>query len=217
MKTILVFGAGGHAKVVLDILERQRRYEVIGLVGRKHENGTILGYPIIGSDEDSALLARWDCSGIIAVGDNAIRSRIAGRVIRSVPCFRFVSAIHPRASIGKGVMVGDGSVIMAGVVINTGAVIGQHCIINTNASVDHDSRLEDFVFVAPGVSIGGNARVGAWSAIYIGACVAPGISIGENTIVGAGATVVRDLPAGVVAYGNPAKVVRRLLIEEQNL
>ena len=98
---------------------------------------------------------------------------------------------------------------MAGAVINSGTQVGRHCIVNTSARVDHDSVLGDFVSVAPGATLGGSVHVGEYSAISLGASVIHGITIGHDTVIGAGAVVVRNVDSNVVAYGVPARVVRR--------
>ena len=97
---------------------------------------------------------------------------------------------------------------MAGAVVNSSATVGRFCIINTRASVDHNSHLEDFSSIAPGATLAGNVRVGAYSAICLQACVAEKISIGSHTVVGAGSVVLNDLPDQVIAYGTPARTVR---------
>jgi acetyltransferase-like isoleucine patch superfamily enzyme len=106
---------------------------------------------------------------------------------------------------------------MAGAIINPNSTIGEHCIVNTASSIDHDSILERFSSVAPGVITGGNVRVGEFSALSLRAAVIHGCSIGPHTIVGAGATVLKDIPAFAVAYGTPARVVRTRAAGEKYL
>ena len=145
---------------------------------------------------------------IVAIGDNFIRSKVVDRSREVCPALPFVSAIHPKASIARDVFVGEGTVIMAGVTINPSCSIGQFCILNTNSSLDHDSVIKDFSSIAPRVTTGGYCKIGAFSAISIGAVLIDRIHIGEHTIVGAGSTVLQNLDAFKVAYGTPAKAVR---------
>jgi sugar O-acyltransferase (sialic acid O-acetyltransferase NeuD family) len=190
---ILLFGSGGHCKVVRDIVSQAGAYDIVAVIDK--------------ADEDH--LARFDTSaGIVAIGDNWTRSRVVERILQQLPDFRFVTAIHRSAVIGTEVEVGPGTVIMAGSCINPGGRIGSHCIVNTGAILDHDSVLGDYASVAPGVVIGGMVSVGSFSTIGIGASIIHAISVGHHTVIGAGSVVVSDIPGGVVAYGSPCRVVR---------
>lgn len=211
MDNILIIGSSGHAKVIIGIIEQAGRYRIAGLLDRYRKVGEqTLGYQVFGQEEDLPELTRRHTlrGGIVAVGDNFIRSKVAARVREVCPDLPFVSAIHPKASIARDVSIGEGTVIMAGVTINPCCSIGRFCILNTNSSLDHDSVLEDFSSLAPRVSTGGNCRIGAYSAVSIGAVVIHGIRIGEHTVVGAGSTVLKDLDSFTVAYGTPAKRIR---------
>lgn len=211
MADIIVLGAAGHASVVIDVVERADEHRIVGLLDPGHEIGeTVHGYPILGGDEDLPGLAeeRGVEGCLVAVGDNWHRHRIASAVEEKNPEIQFVSAVHPGAEIGRDVVIDAGTVVMAGAVVNTGSRIGRHCIVNTSASIDHDCVLEDWSSVAPGATLGGNVRVGAFSAVSLGARVIHEREIGEHTVVGAGAVVVEDLPDRAVAYGVPAREVR---------
>ncbi|MEK7790902.1 MAG: acetyltransferase [Deltaproteobacteria bacterium] len=206
MEQILVFGTGGHAKVVIDIVEKQ--YHVSGLIDISPPKiSSLWNYPYLGTENDIGSLGIFQ--GIIAVGDNGVRQKIAEKIISLVPKFRFITAIHPSAQIGRGVEILPGAVIMAGACINADTRIGAHGIINTRASIDHDCVIEDFVSIAPGVTIGGNVRVGHGSAIGLGASIIHNVSIGAHALIGAGAVVIKDLPEHVVAYGVPCRIIRR--------
>jgi len=207
---IVVIGCSGHARVIVDILEENRSC-VVGLIDTYKAPGTdVLGYKVLGSDDDlPALIAANICdSAVVAIGDNWVRSRMVRRIRELVPEIRFVAAIHPSARIARDVSIGVGTVIMAGVVVNTGCRISEFCILNTGASLDHDSTLEQFSSLAPRAVTGGGVRIGAFTAIAIGAVISHSIQVGEHTVVGAGATVVKDVPDRVVAYGTPARKIR---------
>lgn len=212
MNKIAILGASRQAGVVIDIIEKAGEYGIAGLIDISQPKGThFLGYSILGDDWDFPRLA-VDCAlggWIVAIGDNWRRFQVCEKIqglIHDRLALR--SAIHPSAQIGRDVVIGEGTVVMAGVVVNSGARIGAGCILNTNSSIDHDCNLEDFSSAGPGVTIGGNVRIGKFSAIALGANIIHGMTIGEHTVIGAGATVVRDLPARVVAYGTPARVIR---------
>ena len=208
---LLLIGASGHAKVIIDMIDKAGAHEIIGLVAEDPTvDGMLCGYPILGGLDALPLISaerRFD-GLIVAVGDNWRRSEVARRILTSLPAADFVSAIHPSAQIARCVDIGRGTVVMAGAVINSGCRIGQHCVVNTRASIDHDSVIGEFVSIAPAAALGGNVRVGDFSAICLGSMVIHGLNIGEHTVVGAGATVVRDVPSYVVAYGTPARVIR---------
>lgn len=208
---IFVIGASGHGKVIIDILERQALWRIVGLIDTyKHPGTELMGYPVLGpEDRLPELMAKHGVHGaIIAIGDNRIRRQVALRVASIAPELGFVNAVHPSARIAREVELGKGIALMAGVTVNPGTRIGDFCYVNTNASVDHDNVLEPFSCVQPNAATGGNVRLGALSVIAMGATVVQGVSIGEDTIVGAGSTVLNDIPDRVVAYGTPCRVIR---------
>lgn len=211
MSHIVIVGSGGHAKVVIDIVEQEGKYSIAGLIDAYRNVGErTLDYPVLGGEADlPRLVAEHDLQGtIIAIGDNVVRSKVAAKVGALCPKLQFMNAIHPRATIGRGTTVGAGSVVMAGAVVNPDCRVGQFCILNTNSSLDHDSVMDEFSSLAPGAITGGNCRIGAYSAISIGAVLRHGINVGEHSIVGAGATVLRDVEPYSVVYGSPARKVR---------
>jgi sugar O-acyltransferase (sialic acid O-acetyltransferase NeuD family) len=211
MDAIVVFGSSGHAKVVIDIVEKEGRYKIAGLLdGFRNVGEETLGYQVLGLEFDlPRLMGEYDLKGIIiAVGDNYSRAQVATRVSDICPNLPFVSTIYPNASIGKEATVGIGSVIMAGAVVNPCCQVGQFCIVNTSASLDHDSVMEDFSSLAPGATTGGNCRIGRYSAVCIGSVLRNGITIGEHSVIGAGSTVIKDVEPFALAFGCPAKKVR---------
>lgn len=192
-----LIGAGGHAKVVADILIESGRPPAAFLDDAPRHN-RILGIPVITGLE----LPEPGSAVIVAVGDNCTRERLARRFAI------FDVAIHPASRVARDAEIGPGTVVMAGAVINPGVRIGSHCIINTGAVVDHDCLISDFAHIAPGATLGGGVRVGESSMVGLGANVIHGREIGDHAVVGAGSTVVRDIPPRVVALGSPARPVR---------
>lgn len=208
---IFVIGASGHAKVVIDVVERQSLWRILGLIDTYKSPGTeLMGYEVLGSEDclPDLMVTHGSSGAIIAIGDNRIRHQVALRVASITPDLAFVNAMHPSACIARDVELGKGIVIMAGVTVNPGTRIGDFCYVNTNASVDHDNVLEPFCCVQPNAATGGNVRLGSFSVLAMGVTVVQGISIGEDTIVGAGSTVLSDVPDRVVAYGTPCRVIR---------
>ncbi len=211
MDNIVLLGSSGHAKVILDIVEKAARYRVAGLIDSTREiGGDVLGYRVLGREHDLPELIRaLGVQGIIlAIGDNYVRSRAAARIAELCPALPFVSAVHPAAAIGRDATLGPGTVVMAGAVVNPGCRIGESCIVNTNASLDHDSVMADFSSLAPGVTTGGNCAIGSHSAVSIGAVLRHGVTVAEHSVIGAGSLVLDDIDPYCVAYGIPAKKVR---------
>lgn len=202
---VLVYGAGGHGKVVVDILERMAQYKIVGFVddNPSQKGRSFFGYPVIGSLD--ALLEHGTQSHLIlAIGDNEARGRLAHRL--EPLGFQFATAVHPTASLGRDTKLGWGTVIMANVAVNSGATIGRHVIINTGATIDHDCVIGDFAHISPGVHLGGGVTVGSLAHVGIGASVIQNVTIGAGSVIGAGAAVVKDVPPNVVAVGVPARV-----------
>jgi sugar O-acyltransferase (sialic acid O-acetyltransferase NeuD family) len=211
MDNIVIIGSSGHAKVIIDIVRQEGKYNIAGVLDRIRVVGEqTLGYPVLGKDEDLPELVQTHAirGAIVAIGDNLLRAKVAARIKALCPKLMFVSAIHPKASIATDVSIGEGTVVMAGGAINPCSSVGRFCILNTNCVLEHDSLMEDFASLAPGAITGGNCRIGRYSAISIGAVLIDGIHVGEQTVVGAGSLVMKPIDSFVVAYGTPAKVIR---------
>lgn len=217
---VLIIGASGHAKVVIDVIEKEGKYHIAGLIDDKKPKGIQhFGYKLLGSINDMPeLIRRNNIAGvIIAIGDNHTRYRLFQRLRLIMPELVFIAAVHPQASIAKGVIIGEGSVVMAGAVINSDSWIGAHCIVNTSSSLDHDSRMGDFSSLAPGSIAGGGISIGKCSAIGLGANIIHNVSIGSHSVIGAGALVLNDINDYSVAYGVPCSKVRSRNEDERYL
>lgn len=202
---VFVFGAGGHAKVIVDILERTAGVAVAFIADDAAQSGarTLCGYRVVvGRDE---LLAQRGAAsaGIVAIGDNAARLAMAAWLLDHG--FMLARAVHPDAVLARGVSLGDGTAVMAGCVVNTDAAIGANVILNTGATVDHDCTVEDGVHIAPGCHVCGGVLIGAGSFLGAGTTVIPGIRIGAGAVIGAGSTVLGDVAAGARVAGSPAR------------
>ncbi len=202
---VFVVGAGGHAKVVLDILERDARYDVAflidenpGLKGRE-----VYGYRVLGNESDLASLRDAPSLAIVAIGNNHARGLAAQRL--RAAGVTLIKAIHPDAKLARGVTIGEGSVVMAGTVINSDTSIGQNAIINTCASVDHDCIIGDEVHLAPGCRLCGHVQVGMGALVGAGCVVVPSKRIGDNATIGAGSVVIDDVAEKATVTGAPAR------------
>ena len=220
MEKIFLFGAGPHSNVVIDIIEKEAKYKIAGIIDSKKEIGSDFNdYKIIGRQENLVELSdKFNVNkGIVCLGDNYLRSKLVDIILNLKPDFSFVNAIHPSVIFGKNVKVGFGNVFMPGVIINTYAEINNHCIINTKSFLEHDCVLEDFSSLAPGVSMGGLVLIKEFTVIAVGATLRDRVTIGKHTIIGSGAVVTKDIPANSLAYGIPAKVIRKREIGEKYL
>ncbi len=197
MAIINLFGASGHAKVVMDIIVAQGD-EVGNMYDDNPHCDEIHGIKVSKASE-----VHVEGPLIISIGNCRIRKIIAERYN-----LVYAKAIHPSAIVSESVTIGAGTVIMPSAVINADTIIGKHCIINTRASIDHECHIGDYVHIAPGTTISGNVEVGECSWIGVGSCIKQGIRIGKNCMIGAGSVVVRDVPDNAVAYGNPCKIIR---------
>ena len=201
MKKVIIIGAGGHAKVVTDIIE-QRGDKVFGFLDSIRNQGNFLGYPILGGNSD--YINYQECYFIIAIGNAGARENIS----KTMQGVNWYTAVHPKASIsGINTKIGKGTVIMANAVVNSDAVIGKHCIINSSANVEHDNNIQDFVHISVGAKLAGHVTIGKSTWIGIGATVSNDIKICENCMVGAGAVVVKNITQPGTYFGVPAKFI----------
>lgn len=200
MKGVYLYGAGGHAKVIAEILELQGK-SIIGVFDDNEGIHHLLHYPVLGKYKEEALGGSAEI--IISVGNNGIRKKIAEQLKAS-----FGLALHPSIIFSKTASIGDGSVAMAGVTVNSEAKIGRHVILNTQCSVDHECQIGDYAHLSPQVALAGNVRVGEGTHIGIGACVIPGVVIGKWCIIGAGAVIINNIPDGATVVGNPGRIIK---------
>lgn len=209
---VVVVGTSGHAGVVIDAIERAGGRRVAGLVDSFRAAGEQAhGYPVIGPEDAlPAFLAReGDCALVVAIGDNFQRRRMTARLRELVPGSRFATLVHPRACVSPRATLGEGVVVLAGAIVGAGASVAEGGLLNTAASLDHDCRMAPFASLGPRATAGGNVRIGECSAIAIGATVLHGRQVGEHAVIGAGAVVLGDMPERCVAYGVPARIIRR--------
>lgn len=202
MVNVIILGAGGHGKVIADIIKNNGDI-VLGFLD-DNPNKNFSNYSNLGNINSAERLLKQnlDIKFIIGIGDNTTRERIA----KAHPTLPFYTAIHTSAVISPDCSIAPGTVVMANCVINTGTIIGKHCIINTASTVDHDCILKDFVHISPGSHLAGTVHIGNNTWLGIGSIVSNNISICDNVIIGAGSVVLSNITQKGVYFGTPAKL-----------
>jgi len=219
MKDTIIVGVCATGRVVYDcLLAGGLSDDVAGFVHARDggERGweSFDGLPVLGSVADLEKLKDAGITQAIAgVGENALRQELCETLTRAG--LELISAVHPTAAVTRGVELGRNVIIGPCVAAGVGSQIGDGAFLNTSSSIDHDCLIGECAHVCPGTHLAGNVTIGHRSWIGIGTSVIQGITIGEDTFVGAASLVIHDLPDGVLAYGAPAKVVRKLKDEER--
>jgi sugar O-acyltransferase (sialic acid O-acetyltransferase NeuD family) len=196
--SLLILGAGGHARAVIDVVEQSGAYEIAGLVGVASEVGSqVLGYPVLGSDAELPTLFREHACVAIAVGqiktpEPRIRLfELAERHGATLPVI-----VSPHAYVSRHATLGKGTVVMHGAVVNAGATVGRNCIINSQALVEHDVVIEDHCHVATGAILNSGVRIGAGTFVGSQSSVRQSTAVGARCVIGMGARVIADCEAG---------------------
>ena len=209
MIPLLIWGAGGHAAVVADIVALGGTFAPVGFIDEVDPSRReCLAGAVLGGREALPGVRESGCShAVVAVGDCAVRLEAAAVLVEHG--FTLAVLSHPASVVASSALVERGTVIAAGAVIGVRARIGANVIVNTRASVDHDCQVDEGVHVCPASCLAGGVRVGRGTWVGAGTTVIDGVSIGARTLVGAGSLVLESIPDGVVAYGAPARVIRR--------
>ncbi|WP_164473043.1 acetyltransferase [Clostridium sp. E02] len=213
MKKVVIIGAGGHARSVIDIFLQSGDYEIAGCLDPCYSYRGSVEFMedihIIGDDTIIPDLVKLGMEYVfIAIGDNKLRCKLMDTVKKYA--LQVVTIISPNAYISPRAEIGTGSCVMAGAAISVNCKIGEGVIINTNSSVDHDCQINDYVHIAPGTAISGSTIISKGTHIGTNAAVIDGVRIGSWSYIGAGAAVVKDIPSNVMAYGVPAKIIREI-------
>ncbi len=211
MQKVVLIGAGGHAGVVVDILNDNQEIEVIGATDKvdvqKVKNTEI---PVLGEDYilvDIINQGRAERAIITVGGDNSLRKKLFEQAKELG--YQMINAIHRTSVLPSSIKLGAGNVVMAGAIINPGAVIGDNNIINTGAIIEHDIEVGDHVHISPGAILAGGVKVRELSHIGLGAKVIEGVTIGRNCLIGAGAVIIDDVPDNSVVVGVPGRIIKK--------
>jgi sugar O-acyltransferase (sialic acid O-acetyltransferase NeuD family) len=196
--TILLVGAGGHAAACVDVIEADGRFTVAGLVGAAAEVGKrVLGYPVLGTDDDLADLVGRYSSALVAVGHIQTpepRIRLFEQ-LQKLGC-ALPLIVSSLARVSRHATLGAGTIVMHGAVVNAGAVVGCNCIINSQALVEHDAVIADHCHIATAAVINGGVHVGAGTFVGSNATVRQSVRIGERCLIGMGDVLLADCESG---------------------
>lgn len=205
---VIIIGAGGHTRSIIDALIRQGEYECVGLIEKESmEYPSYMGIEVIGSDEDLKDLAQKVDYAFIGIGKNLeLREKMA-KHLKGLG-YEFATIVDPSAIIACDVEIDEGVFVGKKAIINAGSHVGKHSIINTGAIIEHDCLIEDFVHAAPGVILGGGVHLERKVHLGMGSIVNEGIKIHQGTFIGSGSLVTKDMKAGILAYGSPCKEVK---------
>lgn len=208
MDRIVFIGGGGHARVLIDLINISRAYEILGIVDAGLGKGTeVSGIHVLGDDELLPELykkgVRHVCIGVGSIKDNGKRASIYKKAVALG--FEVPALVHPKSVIAAGVKVFNGVQVMAGTIIQTNTELGENTIVNTGAIIEHDCQIGSHVHVCPGAVISGGCALDEGAFVGAGATIIQGVKIGRKAVIAAGAVVIEDVPAGKTVRGVPAK------------
>lgn len=194
--SILLAGAGGHARACIDVIEQHGHFTIAGLLGLTDEVGTtVLGYPVMANDEEvPQRIAEFALVAVGQIKSPAIRMRLFSLLERCG--LQLPVIISPHAVVSRHARLGAGTIIMHGAVVNAAAVVGRNCIINSQALIEHDAVVGDHCHVATAAALNSGVRVGDRAFIGSGTVVRQGVAIGEDCVIGMGQRVLADCEAG---------------------
>ena len=208
LNSLILLGGGGHAKVLIDLINQRNDYQISGILDPILEVGKqIKGVSVLGTDAELSKLHDQGISNVaIAVGSvkcNLLRKTLFEKSQKSG--FKIPALVHPRSIVSADVKISEGVQIMAGAIIQTDTTLGEGAVINTGVQVDHDCRIGSQVFLSPGVVLSGGVSVGDNVFVGAGAVVIQGVRIGENAVIAAGAVVIQNVEDGALVKGVPAR------------
>lgn len=207
---IILVGGGGHCISCIDVIEQENKYEITGILDVKENlNNKIMGYPVIGTDDDMALVSKECKYFLITIGqlkNYKIRQQkfeMLKKLDVTLPV-----VVSPRAYVSSRSSIGEGSIIMHDAIINSGVKIGRNCIINTKSLVEHETVIGNNSHISTNAVVNGQCNIGADVFVGSSSVISNNIRIVDRTVVGAGSVVVRNILERGVYVGNPVRCLR---------
>lgn len=214
MEKIVLVGAGGHCKVIIDIIKSASKYDIVGVTDKTYTLGEekfVLDIPIIGDD---SILTELNNNGVrnafVCIGalqNIEVRHKIYNN-LKAIG-FNIPVLIHKDAMVSPYANIAEGTCVMPGAIVNPGTFIEENCIVNTGAVIEHDCKVQRNTHISPKACIAGGVNVGYNTHVGMGSSIIQAIHIGNNVIIGAGAVVIENIVDNVIAVGIPAKIIKR--------
>ena len=192
--SLVLIGAGGHARACIDVIEHLGTLEIAGLIGTAEElHHECMGYRVIATDSDLPKLAKQYQYALVTIGQiksPLIRQSLYRQALTSG--FKLPAIISPAAHVSRHALVGDGTIVMHGAIVNAGAKVGSNCIVNSNSLIEHDATVGDHCHISTGAIVNGAANIGFGSFVGSGSIIKQGVTLGSNCVVGMGLCVKHD-------------------------
>ncbi|MDC7995355.1 acetyltransferase [Altibacter sp. HG106] len=202
MKTIHLYGGGGHCYAAIELIRSLGEYEPSCVYDDHPTKKMILDIPV--SKRDNATVAKG--AACVTIGNNVIRKKLVNQLSGPFPSF-----VHASAVVYPSVFIGEGTLVHPLAVLDAAVSVGAFCIINNHATVSHNVRIGDFSHIAIQAAVAGGVTIGSGTLVGAGSVILPELNIGNNVVIGAGAVVTKDIPDDVTVYGNPAKMIKNNL------
>jgi len=202
-KKVILFGAGGHARSCIDVIEQEGTFHIVGLVGKGSEVGNeVNGYRVVADEANMPDLKNEANFALVAVGQilsPELRIKLKDQIIRAG--FELATVIAPTAYISPSAVIGAGTIVMHGAILNSGVQVGQNCIINSKALLEHDVSVKDNVHISTGAILNGKVSIDEGCFVGSGAVLKEGIIIGQRTVIGMGTILRKNLGPNQISYG----------------
>lgn len=192
-------GGGGHCRACIDVIEREQKHNIAGIVlSTRGDHADVIGYPVIGADEDLPALLEKTPNAIVTVGQiksAAVRIKLFELLKTHRSHLPIIQS--PSSYCSKHAVIGEGTILMHGSLVNAGVQVGANCIINSQALIEHDVEIADHCHISTGAKVNGSVRIGKGSFIGSGSIVKEGVKIGAGVVIGAAQLILKDVPDGV--------------------
>lgn len=207
---LILIGAGGHCKSCIDVINQEGKYEIVGILDLPEKKGeNILGYEVIGCDEDIRKYHDLGCEFLITIGQikSAITRKNIFNKLVSLDA-KIATIISPRAYVSSNSVIDKGTIVMHHAFVNAGAFIGENCIINTGSIIEHDAKIGAHSHISTSAIVNGDCKIGHETFVGSNATISSQVNVGNNIVIGAGSLVIKNVESNQTVVGVPAKKIR---------